>query len=261
MTRPPRVDGLRYGRHGLTVLRCPAGSGCKSLHVLKANSHEKSCTREREGKGPWPLRFPVDLAACLVLVVFLLAGCELVPTKPDVVLTLYRDRMKSENLPAARELLSEPSRSLVEQLVSRYNLKQPPENLALINILDPVTPPSVMKSEDTYALLQVRTLKGDFRLVRLIRKDSSAPWKVDMTEELKALEAFMEARGTLELMREQAGEYAESWKAFNEQLGKMHLAEPEAPKPPAAPKQLKKPREKPATSKQPPRKPGATSGQ
>jgi hypothetical protein len=183
-----------------------------------------------------------------------LAACELVPTKPDVVFTLYRERMKSENLSAARDLLSDPSREIVDQLVSNYNLKQPPEDLALINILDPVTPPSVMKAEDTYALLQVRTLKGDFRLIRLTRKDSGAPWKIDITEELRALESFLQARGTLELMREQAGEYAESWKVFNEQLGRMSVPEPESPKPPAPSKQLKKPQEKPAAAKPPAKK-------
>lgn len=162
--------------------------------------------------------------------------------------------MKSENLSAARDLLSDSSRAVVDQLVSKYNLKQPPEDLALINILDPVTQPSVMKAEDTYALLQVRTLKGDFRLIRLTRKDPGAPWKIDITEELRALESFLQARGTLELMREQAGEYAESWKAFNEQLGKMNVPEPESPKPQAPPKQLKKSQEKPAATKPPAKK-------
>ncbi len=186
--------------------------------------------------------------------IFLLAGCELVPSKPDVVFTLYKERMKSENLSAARDLLSESSRDLVEQLSSTYALKQPPENLALINILDPVTPPSVMKAEDTYALIQVRTLKGDFRLIRLTRKDPGAPWKIDITEDLKALEAFLQARGTLELMREQAGEYAESWKAFSEQLGKMNITEREPAQPPPPVQQLKKPKEKPAATKPTPKK-------
>jgi hypothetical protein len=197
----------------------------------------------------------VALIGCLSVVVFVLVGCELVPSKPDVVFTLYKDRMKSGNLSAARELLSDSSRALVEQLGSTYDLKQPPENLALINILDPVTPPTVMKAEDTYALIQVRTLKGDFRLIRLTRKDSGSPWKIDLTEELKALQSFLQARGTLELMREQAGEYAESWKAFNDQLGKMNVVEPEPPKPsPPTKKPLKKPKEKPKANKHPTKK-------
>jgi len=217
--------------------------------------------QNREDKGASRPGLPGCLAACLVVIMVLLAGCELVPSKPDVVFTLYRDRMKSENLSAARDLLSDASRSLVDQLVSKYNLKQPPENLALINILDPVTQPSVMKAEDTYALLQVRTLKGDFRLIRLTRKDSGAPWKIDITEELKALESFLQARGTLELMREQAGEYAESWKAFHEQLGKMNITEPEPLRPPPPPpKQLKKPKEKPAAPKQTSKKPKTSHG-
>jgi len=217
--------------------------------------------QNREEKGASRPGLPGCLAACLVVIMVLLAGCELVPSKPDVVFTLYRDRMKSENLSAARDLLSDASRSLVDQLVSKYNLKQPPENLALINILDPVTQPSVMKAEDTYALLQVRTLKGDFRLIRLTRKDSGAPWKIDITEELKALESFLQARGTLELMREQAGEYAESWKAFHEQLGKMNITEPEPLRPPPPPpKQLKKPKEKPAAPKQTSKKPKTSHG-
>jgi len=219
--------------------------------------------QNREQKRAPRPGLPVCLAGCLVVIMFLLAGCELVPSKPDVVFTLYRDRMKSENLSSARDLLSDSSRGLVDQLISKYNLKQPPENLALINILDPVTQPSVMKAEDTYALLQVRTLKGDSRLIRLTRKDSGAPWKIDMTEELKALEAFLQARGTLELMREQAGEYAESWKAFHEQLGKMNITEAEPLRPPPPPKQLKKPKEKPAAPKQTSKKartpPGAST--
>lgn len=191
----------------------------------------------------------VRLMGCIAVAMIALTGCELVPSKPDVVFTLYRDRMKSENLSAARELLSDASRNLVDQLTSKYHLKQPPENLALMNILDPVTPPTVMKSEDTYALLQVRTLKGEFRLLRLTRKDPGAPWKIDMTEELKALEAFMEARGTLEMMREQAGEYGESWKAFSEQLGRMNV--PESSPPISSPvKQLKKTKDKLPATKQ-----------
>ena len=212
--------------------------------------------RKHGPSGRSRLGLAVCSAGCLVGLIFLLAGCELVPSKPDVVFMLYKERMKSDNLSAARELLSDSSRVLVDQLSSKYALKQPPENLALINILDPVTQPSVMKAEDTYALIQVRTLKGDFRLIRLTRKDSGAPWRIDLTEDLKALQTFLQARSTLELMREQAGEYAESWKAFNEQLGKMNIAEPEPPKPSPPPKQLKKRKEKPATTKQPDNKPG-----
>ncbi len=72
----------------------------------------------------------------LVLIGGLLFGCQLVPSKPDAVFILYRDRMKSENLAQARELLSEESRNLAVALESEYKLDQPPEALALLNSLD-----------------------------------------------------------------------------------------------------------------------------
>jgi hypothetical protein len=193
------------------------------------------------------LRLALTTAALLVL------GCELTPTKPDVVFTLYKDRMKTGKLADARESLSDGSKALVEKLNAEYKLRQPPEELALLNILDPVTPPTVMKAEDTYALIQVRTLKGELRLVRMVRASAGAPWKLEMTEELKALEAFLEARQVLEMMREQAGEYAESWKAFNEQLGKMGVPEQPVPKlPPVKPP--RPPKEKPAQEKHTPKR-------
>jgi len=179
-------------------------------------------------------------------------GCELTPTKPEVVFSLYRDRMKSGKIAEARELLSAPSKSLVEKLVREYNLREPPEDLALLSILDPVTPPTAMKVEDTYALIQVRTLKGDLRLVRMVRPNSGSAWRIDIAEELKALEGFLEARQVLDMMREEAGEYAESWKAFNEQLGKMGPPEPPPVKPP--PKPSKPLTEKPSPGKQSPKR-------
>lgn len=185
-------------------------------------------------------------AATAVLLAML--GCDLTPTKPDVVFTLYRDRMKAGKLADARELLNDPSKALAEKLTGEYKLPQSAEELALLNILDPVTPPTVVKSEDTYALLHVRTLKGELRLLRMVRASASAPWKVDITEELQALEAFLAARQVLEMMREQAGEYAESWKSFDEQLTKMGPPEQAPPKPPQ-PKPSKPHQEKSTSGK------------
>jgi hypothetical protein len=136
-------------------------------------------------------------------------------------------------------------------LESTYRLRQPPENLALLNILDPVGSPVVMKEGDASALLQARTLKGGLRLIRLVRSDEKSPWKIDMVEELAALRVFLEARGALDMIREQAGEYAAFWKAFTDQLGRMRA--PEEPlrelkeKKPDKPKRKEPPRRKPTT--------------
>jgi hypothetical protein len=194
---------------------------------------------------------PPWLAAAALTLAML--GCDLTPTKPDVVFTLYRDRMKAEKIASARELLNDTSKSFAEKLTAEYKLPQPPEELALLNILDPVTSPTVVKAEDTYALLQVRTLKGELRLLRMVRASASSPWKVDMTEELQALEAFLAARQVLEMMREQAGEFAESWKAFDEQLTKMGPPEQAPPKSPQ-PKPSKPLQEKSTSSKQGPKR-------
>lgn len=181
-------------------------------------------------------------AASLILVAYvcaaaaaLICGCQLIPTKPDAVFVLYRDRMRSESLEEARNLLTDDSRKLALRLVSEYKLRQPPEDLALLNALDPAAAPVVVKVEETVALLQVRTLKGGVRSVRLVRTDASSPWKVDMSEELRSLQAFLEARQALDTMREQAGEYAATWKAFSDRMGKMTIIEPvpQKPAPPA----------------------------
>ncbi len=80
--------------------------------------------------------------------------------------------MKTQNLDEARSLLSNDSRRLALEMASEHKLQQAPESLALLNALDPTAAPVVMKSEETSALLQLRTLKGGLRLIRLIRKDS-----------------------------------------------------------------------------------------
>ncbi|MBI5252754.1 MAG: hypothetical protein HY912_24930 [Desulfomonile tiedjei] len=188
------------------------------------------------------------LVGILVLVSGFSLGCQLVPSKPDAVFTLYRDRMKADNVVESRELLTDESRNLALELASQYKLDQPPESLALLNALDPTAIPTVMQSEDTLALLQTRTLKGSLRVIRMVRKDAGASWKLDMAEELKSLKAFLVARVALEMMKDQAGEYAASWKAFNDQLKKINPIETEPPKlsapkpPPSKPVKKQKPK-------------------
>jgi len=179
----------------------------------------------------------------------LMAGCDLVPSTPDGVFTLYRDRMKSGNLDQARPLLSDESKKLALTLTSEYKLKQPPENLALLNALDPASVPTVLKTTDTLALINVRTLKGGARLVRLVRPNADTSWKIDISEELSAFRSFLQAQQALDMIREQAGEYAASWKAFNDKLGRINVIEPPAPPPEpmkaGPPKQVKKEEPKP----------------
>jgi hypothetical protein len=109
-----------------------------------------------------------------------------------------------------------------------------------------------MKSEPTEALLQVKTLKGGLRLIHLMRTDPNSQWTIDISEELRALDSFLKARSALEAMRDQAGEFAASWKAFNQQLDKMHVTEPPPapaptpkPTPPKPVPQKPKPKQKP----------------
>lgn len=154
-----------------------------------------------------------------------LFGCELVPRRPEAVFVLYRDKMKAGNLQQARALLSDNSRRLALEIGNKYKFPEPPENLALLNILDPVSPPLVMKETETYALLQVRTLKGGLRLVRLTRAEEKAAWQIDIGEELTALRQFLQARHALDMIREQAGEYAAFWKSFSDRLEMMSTPE------------------------------------
>lgn len=178
------------------------------------------------GGSPFSHPFSRVMSACGLAAVLLLFGCDLVPSKPDAVFVLYRDRMKSEKLNDARKLLSEESRVLSAKLTQDFELKEPPENLALLNVLDPVTPPVVTQSEPTSVLLQVRTLKGGVRLVRLVRSKRDSPWTIDLTQELDALNKFLSTRRALDNVREQAGEFASSWRAFSDQLGRMRVTEP-----------------------------------
>jgi hypothetical protein len=182
-------------------------------------------------RGKWRSGISINTSAIILLGAFIagiavLSGCELVPVKPEAVFVLYRDRMKAGDLKEARALLSDQSRTLAINLGSKFKLKQPAENLALLNALDPVSPPLVMKQGDTYALLQARTLKGGLRLIHLVRTDKKAAWKIDLVEELNALRKFLETRDALNMIREQAGEYAAFWRAFNDQLQRMRVPEP-----------------------------------
>lgn len=216
-----------------------AGQGTQS-----AKGHDDRL--ERTGSAGF-----VRLIGAFSAAAVLFCGCQLVPTQPDAVFVLYRERMKTQNLDEARSLLSNDSRRLALELAAEHKLQQPPESLALLNALDPTAAPVVMKSEEMAALLQLRTLKGGLRLIRLIRKDPNSPWRIDMSDELRSLQSFLEARGTLDMIREQAGEYAATYKAFNNQLEKMHVTPPPPPKPailkptatkPAATKQANKPK-------------------
>ncbi len=172
----------------------------------------------------WSFRRLISVGG--LLAALLMFGCDLVPSRPEAVFVLYRDRMKTEKLKDARQLLSEESRALSAKLTGEFKLREAPENLALLNVLDPVTPPLVTQAEADSALLQVRTLKGGVRLVRLIRAEPDASWTIDMSRELKALKKFLSTRRALETVREQAGEYATSWRAFSDQLGRMRVTEP-----------------------------------
>jgi hypothetical protein len=159
---------------------------------------------------------------------FFLVSCDVAPVKPEEVFMLYRERMNTEKVQDARNLLSPASLELIKQIDQRYKLGQPPEKIAFLNILDPVSPPVLVKADEGLAILQVRTLKGASRLIRLTRTDSKSPWKIDLTEELKSLQLFLEAKEALSGLQQQAGEFAASWKALDNQLEKMGGPEAES---------------------------------
>lgn len=174
----------------------------------------------------------VLFAAFAMIICLFWSGCDLVPRKPEDVFVVYRERMINEQLQEARALLSEPSLELVRLLESNFNLKQPPESLALLNALEPTSPPLIKSMDDTTTVLQVRTLTGGLRLVRVTRKSKDSHWKVDLTQELTNLQKFLKVMDALEKYRRQAGEFAGTWKKFMDQLGKMKdLRPPPPPKP------------------------------
>ncbi|MGO8880593.1 MAG: hypothetical protein ACLQMS_13915 [Desulfomonilaceae bacterium] len=196
-------------------------------------------------------RTPILLVLILIgTVTFsLLVSCDVTPVQPEEVFILYRERMNADKVQDARKLLSPDSLNLVKEIDEQYKLGQPPEKTALLNILDPLAPPTLVKMDEGLALLQVRTLKGRTRLIRLTKPDPKSPWKVDMTEELRSLQAFLEAKEALSGLQRQAGEFAASWKAFDNQLEKMGGPEPE-PKP-----QIKEAVRKPVKPKHTPKRP------
>jgi|GEM_PF-1852875 len=184
------------------------------------------------------------LIASLAMV--LVTACELTPSRPEDVFTVYREKMRAGQILEARKLLIPQSLSLAESLATKYKLDTPPENLAILNVLDPQSSPMPTSVEDTFALLNVRTIRGTPKMARLVRDNAKSPWKVSLNEELTALETFLEAQEALETLREKAGDYAASWKAFNDQLERINVVE----EPPAATMGQK-------TQKKTPRKPAS----
>ncbi len=164
---------------------------------------------------------------CFALLAVGATSCDLAPAKPEEAFILYRDRMRNTQVTNARAMLSPESQALVQKMESNYQLDQPPENIAFLNALDPTTPPTPIKIEDALAVLEVRTLKGTNKIVRLIRSESENRWKVDVSDELRQLDNFLAARKTLDSMQEQAGEFAAAWKAMDSQLSRKTLIEPE----------------------------------
>jgi hypothetical protein len=52
----------------------------------------------------------------------------------------------------------------------------------------------------------------------MVQEGEKPKWKVDLTRELSDLRSFLEVRQALDMIREQAGEFAATLKAFNEQI-------------------------------------------
>lgn len=122
-------------------------------------------------------------------------------------------------------MLSDESRALAEKLAADHRLEQPPEALAVLNALDPVALPNLLKEEEASSLLQARTLKGGLMLIRMSRAEQKGPWRVDLTDQLKNLRRFLEAQKALDSIRDQAGEYAAFWKDFAGQAGRTVVSE------------------------------------
>lgn len=175
--------------------------------------------------GGWPLH---GLFCSAIMILGILSGCDLMPSKPEAVFILYRDRMKSEKVDEARQLLSDRSREMVVRLEREHRLKQLPEDLALLNMLDPVSPPLLLKGEQNQALIQLRCLKGGMKTITMVRQEVDQPWRIEIGDDLKALEEYLGAKSALDTLREQSSEYAASWKAFKTQLERIQVppAEP-----------------------------------
>ncbi len=167
--------------------------------------------------------------------VITMGGCDLVPQKPEAVFVLFRDRMKQGKVNEARTLLTMESNDLALSLKSKYRLRKDsaeeskePEDLALLNMLDPLGEPVVLKAGEEYAVLQVRTLKGGVVVVRLVKQDPKTGWKIDLKDELSALESHLVVQGAFGMVRDLAGEFAAALKAFNTQIERMKEQGPSA---------------------------------
>ncbi len=146
----------------------------------------------------------------------------MLPKKPEVVFVSYRDEMRNGNISKARLMLTSESRRMATEMSRIYHLEHPPENLAFLNLLDPVSAPLAVKISDKgEATLRVRTLKGGIQLVRMVKQGADPEWKVDLKKELSDLKSFLEVRQALNLIREQAGEFAATLKAFNDQIDRF----------------------------------------
>lgn len=210
-----QFDRTRAKKKGIAPVVRESGDLGPGLTLFRPFFHRKERT---------PLRAATVLGVT-ALAMLVVAGCDLAPRKPEDVYTVYREHMRSGNLEEARELLTRDSGKLAREITAKFKLEEAPERLAIFNALDPAGPPLIMKQGDNYTLIQVRTLRGGVRLVRLIRKDAESPWRIDLSEELQALRRFFRLKAVLDMFREQAGEYAESWKAFNDQLERMRVSE------------------------------------
>jgi hypothetical protein len=227
------------------------------IRAPRANPDSLSNTRliARLLTGSLSRRPGRGLALWLTTLVLFVA-CQAVPTKPEAVFNLYREKMRNNQIPQARELLTDSTRALISEMEAKYKTDQPVENLALLNALDPEAPVAVIQNEKTTAVVQARTLRGGLRLIKLSRKDETSPWQTDLTPEIKSLESFLKAREALDLIRAQAGEYAASLEAFNQQLGRIQAQEETSP--PSSPQHKKpapappKPKPKPGRSVQRP---------
>ncbi|MFH0959758.1 MAG: hypothetical protein V1897_13760 [Pseudomonadota bacterium] len=175
----------------------------------------------QESSGPLTKQVRCHLDKILILFVIMMASCDMAPVKPEEVFVLCRERINSGNFLEARKLVSANSLNLVKQIEENYKLDQTPEHIVLFNIIDPVAPPILVKADDVTAVLELRTLKGGKRRIGLTRADQKSPWKVDITDELKSLQSFLVAREALSSLQQQAGEFAASWRALENQLQKM----------------------------------------
>ncbi|MEW6352036.1 MAG: hypothetical protein AB1646_23545 [Thermodesulfobacteriota bacterium] len=225
-----------HGHRGSTAIYpfAEADSGNKSSRRLpvtttaSTGAHLMRALTEAPRRSTWRL-----LCVCLVsaLCAAILGACDLVPQKPEAVFVLFRDRMKQEKVSEARTLLTKESHDLAVALKAKYRLSQEqsePEALALLSALDPVAEPVVLKAADEYAVLHVRTIKGVMQVVRLVKQDPKTGWKIDLKDELTALESYLVAREAFGMVRNMAGEFAAALKAFNTQIKRIKEQGPSA---------------------------------